>query len=383
MAIKLWHIILIILFLLILAYIFIPIVRYYLIPITGGTKAPKSLTTNTSETGYKAQPSTEKLLYNQIQQVFSIKQVPIEGGWINSEPLNLESLYKKRNCILIDFWTFSCINCIRATPYTQELWDRYKDYGLIVIGVHSPEFDFEREPKKIEKANITYPVLTDGDMKVWRKFGNHFWPGKYIIHKGIIIHTQFGEGGYEKEEEVIIKCLENAGWSPPDFGPTPKFLEPLNKHTTPELYAGPKFIRQPYGNKEQPQEGQIMTFKLPSKIDEDKIYLSGTWFASSDYIESKSDGKIVLNYIASTPYIVLVPRNENTTPKIEVLLDDHAIPSQYQGKDIIEENGKTFLIIDQARLYYPLAETTPYKRRIITFNVPAGVHFYSFTFGAY
>ncbi len=369
------------------AYYFIPVVRYVLIPLTAGTKAPETLGMQTDSF---SQPMSELqaadiVLANQQGPITSIDQVPIQGGWINSVSLDLKQLRKDNNYILIDFWTYTCINCIRATPYTQELWERYKDHGLVVIGVHSPEFEVEKDPKNIlaavKKAGITYPVLTDGDMVVWRSFGNHFWPGKYLISPtGSIVYTKFGEGDYRHEEEVVRKKLRESGHKIPAYGPPTQFLRPISKKVTPELYAGMGFLRKPFGN-QQPQQDTNVQFSLSNKIEPDYIYLQGTWRSTHDYSEAVSDGQIVLNYLANAPYIVLDTVQDPLW--VEVLFNNQPVPQELQGADIIQKNGKTYMVVDQARLYYPIANNAPYQRTIISFKTPAGLRFYSFTFGTY
>ncbi len=371
------------------AYYFVPVIRYYLIPLTRGTQAPKSLLTKkASSVSSQTSNQAGSILANETGSVPSIDQVSEQGGWINSLPLHFPDIYEQKRCILIDFWTYSCINCIRATPYTQELWDRYKDYGLVVIGVHSPEFGFEKKPSNIleaiKKAHITYPVWTDADKRIWNEFGNHFWPGKYLIDpSNTIIYTQFGEGGYNEEDKAVRRALIKAGWSPPAYGPTAKFLEPSNAQVTPELYAGIKFLRKPFGNQEQPKLDSVITFNLPGKIQQDAIYLQGAWFGAHDYVESRSHGSIVLNYLANAPYIVLSSNEKNEPHEIDVLLDGKPVPAGFQGKDIVVKNGKTRMVIDMPRLYYPLADKAPYGRHVITFHVDSGVRLYSFTFGVY
>ncbi len=388
---KIWSIILIIIIacsiMLACAYYFIPVVRYVFIPLTGGTRAPETLGAKTASF---AQPMSASkaagiILADQQSQVEAIDQVPAQGGWINSLPLDLKQLRTAHNYILIDFWTYTCINCIRATPYTQELWERYKDHGLVVIGVHSPEFEVEKDPKNIlaavKKAGITYPVLTDGDMKIWRSFGNHFWPGKYLISPtGSIVYTKFGEGDYAHEEEVVRKKLRKTGHKIPAYGPPTPFLQPTSKKVSPELYAGIGFLRKPFGN-QQPQQDTNVQFSLPKSIEPDYIYLQGTWRGMHDYSESVSDGQILLDYLANAPYIVLDTAQDPLW--VEVLLDNEPVPQALQGADIIQKDGKTYMVVDQARLYYPIANNAPYERNTITLITPAGLRFYSFTFGVY
>ncbi|HET8553007.1 MAG TPA: cytochrome c biogenesis protein DipZ, partial [Gammaproteobacteria bacterium] len=134
-----------------LAYATIPVVRYYLMPITGATPAPRSLLGNNNKENAAgpAVNTAERLFANREHLVPTIQQVPAEGGWINSKPLNLQQLEKNGNVILIDFWTYSCINCIRANPFDEVYWQRYKDHGLVIIGVASPEFQFEGVPENV------------------------------------------------------------------------------------------------------------------------------------------------------------------------------------------------------------------------------------------
>ncbi len=340
-------------------YYYVPFIRYVLIPLTGGTQEP----------------------------VHEDDLFPPGNVWINSEPLRLSDLKKEGNYILIDFWTYTCINCIRGNPHTQELWERYKDYGLMIIGVHSPEFtSIEADPKNVEravlKAGMTYPIIVDRDMKIWNSFGNRFWPAKYLINpQGRIVHFQFGEGNYDTEEQKIRAELTKAGHNLPIYKDTKKFLTPISKSTTAELYAGLAFLRKPFGNKQQPKRAEAVKFTLPDTLADDQIYLSGTWVGAHDFIESASDGEIVLSYRASTPYIVLAPKDEPLT--VEVLLDGAPLSDSIRGEDISERDGKTVMQINEPRLYYPLSSTAPYGRHTIIFKVPSGVQLFSFTFGAY
>jgi len=380
---------------LVIAYLTVPFIRYVLIPFTGGTKAPthtlakksqKIMITVTQRKENVAKQFIVGTLANSTHVVNNVSQVPAEGGWINTAPLNIQAIEKQHKVILIDFWTYSCINCIRATPYTVELWKRYKDHGLVIIGVHSPEFAFEKKPANIAKATkrlgITYPVLTDANHDVWQAFGNHFWPAKYLISpQGKVVFTQFGEGDYVHEEKVVRAALKKAGWKLPPYQPTPTFLVPDGRPQTEELYAGPGFIRKPYGNVKQPKIGKTTSFRLPEDIQNGRIYVQGRWRGSKDYVQSRSAGKIVLNFLANTPYIVM--GNANRPVYVKVYWDHREIPRRYRGKDIIERDDNTEMLINGPRLYFPISWKTHYGRHLISFVVPTGVRFYSFTFGSY
>ena len=136
--------------------------------------------------------------------------------WLNSDPLSLENL--KSKVVLVDFWTYSCINCQRTLPYLNQWHEKYKDSGLVIIGVHSPEFDFEKKEENVkealEKYKVTWPVVLDSKMDIWGSYGNNYWPAKYLIsHEGKIIFTHFGEGNYVETELKIQDALREAGFS--------------------------------------------------------------------------------------------------------------------------------------------------------------------------
>ncbi|MEO8808757.1 MAG: redoxin domain-containing protein, partial [Rhodanobacter sp.] len=331
----------------------------------------------------------QRVFSNRTQTVGSIEQVPAEGGWINSRPLDLKKLEKEGNVILIDFWTYTCINCIRANPFDEVYWQRYKDHGLVIIGVASPEFKIEGVPKNVligvEREGLTYPILMDANMKVWNNFGNHFWPGKYLIDpQGKIVYHKFGEGDYAHEEQVIREQLTKAGHTnlPPAAPLDPRLdLVPSSKQLTGELYAGPGFLRKPLGNKQQPEASKTADFRMPAKLDEDRIYLDGQWQGSGEYEQSAGAGVIGLNYIAQAPYVVL--DTAGGAKKVEVTLDGKPVPPDYRGFDITASDGKTWINVTQPRLYWPIANRAPYGRHAIRFMVPSGVRLYSFTFGAY
>lgn len=372
------------------AYVTLPVVRYYLMPVTGSTPAPSSLLpAGNAQTDPAKHADPPRIFSNREHEVKSIDQVPPEGGWINSRPLDLKKLEAQGKVILVDFWTYTCINCIRANPFDEVYWNRYKDHGLVIIGVASPEFAIEGVPKNVligvEREGLTYPILTDAKMAVWNNFGNHFWPGKYLIDPhGNIVYHKFGEGDYEHEEKVIREQLIKAGHTdlPPDRPLDPKLdLIPADRTQTPELYAGPGFLRRPLGNSKQPEQGGTTNFTLPATLDPDRIYLGGEWRGAHDYVESKNDGIIGLNYIAQAAYVVL---DTAGGPKhVEVTLDGKPVPPQFRGSDITVADGRTYITVTEPRLYWPIANRAPYGRHTIRFKVPAGVRLYSFTFGTY
>ncbi len=142
-----------------------------------------------------------------------------EGGkWVNSEPLVLSELMSQKKVVLVDFWTYSCINCQRTLPYLKQWWSKYKDKGLVIVGVHAPEFEFEKKTENVasamEKYGVSWPVVQDNEMKIWRAYANRYWPAKYLVTppNGEIVYTHFGEGEYEETEMVIRSELEKLGY---------------------------------------------------------------------------------------------------------------------------------------------------------------------------
>lgn len=389
MRMTFWHILITTGIIVGLVYYFVPFVRYLLIPFSGGTKAPDSLMVRFLDIHTAIDiPENQHIVSDAHQQFTDIDQVHEQGGWINSKPLTLKQLYGQNKCILINFWSLSCIKCLRSTPYIQELWNRYKDYGLTVIGVHTPTYDFEKDPHAIfdavKRAHITYPILTDAYKKTWKKFGNYFLPGIYLINpQGVIVYTHFGEGNYAQTEHAIRETLKKSGHDLPEQKPLSTYLDPVIRRSTQELYAGPKFLRKPYGTQEQPQAKQTILFTLPSKIDPNKIYLEGMYQCGTDYVQNKTEGKIIIDYLANSPYFVLAPENSAKPVHVEVLIDGQPLSAEMQGADIQEIQGKKMMVVDQARIYYPLAHNVAYGRHTITLIAQPGLKFYALTCGTY
>ncbi len=304
-----------------------------------------------------------------VTDMFSTKAPELAGisGWINSEPLTLAQLREK--VVLIDFWTYSCINCIRTLLYITA-WDAaYRDKGLVIIGVHTPEFEFEKSKANVEAAvashGIRYPVATDNDYATWRAFKNNYWPRKYLIDKnGNIVYDHIGEGGYAETEAKIQELLAQPG-----TGVSASVTaEQPGAVGTPELYFGASFLRQPYGNREQPRLGETTTYTLPNDLQGNRIYLEGPWLANSDSAESRGSGKIVLGFIATKANLVL---GSAAPAAIEVLVDG----APANGADV--RDGKA--AVSEERLYNLASGSAGVHT--IEIRVPAGVRAYAFTFG--
>ena len=239
--------------------------------------------------------------------------------WLNSEPLTLESLRGK--VVLVDFWTYTCINCIRTLPYVTSWYEKYKDKGLIIVGVHTPEFEFEKKSENVLNAikqyKITYPVAQDNDYNTWRAYDNHYWPAKYLIdHQGNIRYFHFGEGKYEETEQAIQSLLEEAGQNP-DMpllnldDQTPKV------RLTPETYLG--FIRmENFSSIEGPKKGQN-TYYLPGELQQNQWAYEGEWDIQDEYSASFKDSILEIKFYAKKVFLVITPNSP--TDSVKVFLD--------------------------------------------------------------
>lgn len=260
-------------------------------------------------------------------------------GWINSEPLTLEKL--KGKVVLVDFWTYSCINCIRTLPYVEGWYKKYKNNGLVVLGVHAPEFDFEKDIKNVESAvkkyGVTYPVALDSDHKTWNAFDNRYWPAHYLIDtEGNIRYQHFGEGKYAETESAIQKLLLDAGLLTIDK--ISEVAEPsaesnLSGVGTPEIYLGYLRINNVGNMDENVPTNKPFTFKAPETIEKNKFYFVGTWKIGpefSEYVGKENEsGKLIIQYKAGKAHMVLA---SNVNPPaggadIDLILDGKPIGS--------------------------------------------------------
>jgi thiol-disulfide isomerase/thioredoxin len=319
----------------------------------------------------------------------------VEGGfpslsgateWLNSPPLTPEAL--KGKVVLIDFWTYSCINCLRAIPYVKAWAEKYRDHGLVVIGVHTPEFAFERNVDNIRRAisdlKIGYPVAVDNDYKIWRAFDNEYWPAHYFIDaQGRMRYHHFGEGEYDLSERVIQRLLTEAGNSgvPQSLatveGSGAEAAPSAGDDKSPETYIG-------YNKAEN--------FVSPGGIVEDHSHvydpadpklnqwsLSGDWSINGESATlDASGGKIVYRFHARDLHLVLGPTSDGKPVQFRVTIDGQA-PGDSHGADT-DADGRG--VVDGQRLYQLIRQNGAIADH--TFEIQfldPGVHAYSFTFG--
>ena len=241
--------------------------------------------------------------------------------------------------VLYDIWTYSCINCIRTLPFITSWDEKYSEQGLLIIGIHSPEFEFEKDPQNveiaIEKYGINYPIVMDNDMKTWKAFENNYWPRKYIAdHEGNLRYDHIGEGSYQETEKIIQQLLDERSIALDLDNISENKLVSVKEfeHTlfrTPELYFGYKFAqnRNQLGNDEGFQPGRIVKYSEPNNIELNKFYPIGNWKNNEDSMElTETSGTIKVLFDAKEVNIVA----ENNA-QLEIFLD---------GVPLTKENGR-------------------------------------------
>jgi thiol-disulfide isomerase/thioredoxin len=307
------------------------------------------------------------------------------SGFVNTDNINISSLIGKK-VILVDFWTYSCINCIRTQPYLNSWYEKYSENGLEIIGIHTPEFDFEKDINNVQnavnEADIKYPVVLDNDYATWRAYQNRYWPRKYLIDiDGYIVYDHIGEGGYDETEMKIRDLLNERAQKLGEAG-----LELLDEKTdaeevefskigTPETYLGSS-RNSAFGNGVSGMN-LIQNFSAPSNIVKNKYYLGGDWEITSEYIENNSAGaKIVLKYFAKK--VFLVASAENGPIRAKILVDGKDA-GDLAGSDVDDGIYVTF---HEDRLYRLVDDLSGYKEHTIEIIMEGpGVKAFAFTFG--
>ena len=306
------------------------------------------------------------------------------ADYINSTPEQLSKDIEGK-VVLYDIWTYSCINCIRTLPYVTAWNEKYADEGLLIIGGHSPEFEFEKDVKNVQMAvdkhGITYPIVLDNEKQTWKAFENRYWPRKYITdHEGYIRYDHIGEGAYQKTEEIIQQLLQERSLS---LGMQTTSAEPFVEieefqHTsfrTPELYFGYKFAqgRNQLGSPEGFNPGRDVTYSIPKDLTQHYFYLDGTWQNLEDSMKLISNsGSIVLPYHAKEVNIVTGSEGE-----LEILLDKKPIPISYAGKDVVSGTVN----VQVPDLYNIVTSKDP-ASHLLRINISKpGFEIFTFTFG--
>jgi cytochrome c biogenesis protein CcdA/thiol-disulfide isomerase/thioredoxin len=308
-------------------------------------------------------------------------------SWLNSAPLTRDSL--KGKVVLIDFWTYSCINCLRAIPYVEAWSEKYKDDGLVVIGVHTPEFAFEKDRSNVSKAvqdlKITYPVAIDSNYAIWKAFNNEYWPAHYFIDaQGQIRYHHFGEGEYDKSEEVIQQLLKEKNANLKASGIVQvtasgaQAAADLGDVQSPETYIG--YARQEnYVSPEKIKQDAPGLYTAPGHLDVNNWGLAGKWNVGSERaMLLAAPGKIVFRFHARDLHLVLGPAKDGRPIRFRVLLDG-STPLDDHGMDVDSQGNGT---VKEYRLYQLIRQKGKVEDR--TFQIEfldPDVQAFAFTFG--
>lgn len=373
------------------------------------TSATNVASSPTSTTNSATSQSRTALIQTKAQEYQRAKEIVDPTGFINTGPGNPPisiAQYIGKDVILIDFWTYSCVNCQRVIPYLNAWYSTYKGDGFVIIGVHTPEFDFEKDINNVQTAvqkfNIKYPVVLDSNYGTWNAYGNLYWPREYLIDiDGFIRDNHIGEGGYDDTETMIQQLLKEraaelgtqvslssalvadsvvntngalAGGAQPSSGITSGASA---ESESPETYFG-AFRNNSFGNGTNSQTG-VSTYALPTTFQPDMFYLGGQWDIEQQYAESgtTTGGEdIVFPFTAKEVYIVA---SAATPTPVQVFVDGQAGVSP--GSDVVTQNGESTVTISTSRLY-SLVNASASGSHTLRLHIPAGgVEIFTLTFG--
>ena len=274
------------------------------------------------------------------------------GQWFNSAPLTIDALRGK--VVLVDFWTYTCINCIRTLPYIKVWHEKYKDKGLVIVGVHTPEFEFEKNPVNVKKAltdfGITYPVVQDNDYATWQAYANHYWPAKYLVDKnGRIRYTHFGEGEYDQTETMIQQLLSEMGTAVHVPIANPAYQVQTR---TPETYLG------------------------KARGDYSRITTSGTMSQSEEFTNPSQGASLTYRFDATQVFLVMRPKTPGAVANVKVTLDGKDA-GEFAGSDVKD----SVVTVDSDRLYKLIKLPTIGTHILKLEFLDGNAELYAFTFG--
>jgi thiol-disulfide isomerase/thioredoxin len=322
--------------------------------------------------------------------------LPVEGhlpgfdgatGWLNSPPLTAADL--RGRVVLVDVWAYSCINWLRTLPYVRAWAHKYQDHGLVVIGVHTPEFDFEHDLGNVRRAStdleVDYPVAVDNDYAVWDAFNNRYWPALYLIDaQGGIRHHRFGEGDYDRSEQIIQRLLTDAGSS--GVGQDLVAVEPSGVQAEADwdsLWSPENYLGYQRTENFASANGAVLDtphrYAAPTRFRLNQWGLSGDWTVKRQpVVLNEAGGQILYRFHARDLHLVMTPTTPGGPIRFRVQIDGRP-PGAAHGTDVDDQGNGT---LTDPRLYQLIRQPTPISDRTfeITFLDP-GVQAYAFTFG--
>jgi thiol-disulfide isomerase/thioredoxin len=314
------------------------------------------------------------------------KELVDPTGFINTQPFKLSDFVGKK-VILVDFWTYSCINCQRTLPYLEAWNAKYEDKGLVIVGVHTPEFDFEKDIANVTKAakdlGVTYPVVLDSNMGTWNAYANNYWPHEYLIDiDGYVVHDHIGEGSYDETEKAIQQALKERDTvlgmtdtiDTKISNPTNIISMDSNKVGSSETYFGA--ARNQYLENGNKYQHGIQTLTFPDVFKTSALYLSGRWDFQDQYAETKDAGaKITYKYDSKNVYFVA---SSAAGVRLKIFRDGKLLTGAEAGKDVASDGTVT---VKDNKLY-SLVQGTDYGTHTLFIEVEdSGLDAFTFTFG--
>ena len=312
--------------------------------------------------------------------------------WLNSTPLSFRQL--RGRAVLVDFWDYTCVNCIRTLPYVQTWHERYRDKGLTVIGVHTPEFTFAQYESNVERGirefGLTYPILIDSNREIWKAFANRYWPTKYLLDKdGYLRYGHFGEGGYAECERGIQELLREID---PDVE-LPTLMEPLREEDhlgavcyrgSSELYLG--HHRGRIGNEGEFKEDQIADYVFTGEPEQNFFYATGRWASTAEYFEAAETGPHALrlqyeaaavNLVMASPHApaaeAVIRQDGKPLTRKQATRDTRFRPNSNRSED------ESYIAIGSARMYF-LVDNHRFGEHELELRCSVGVAAFAFTF---
>lgn len=320
----------------------------------------------------------------------TVRAPEIGRVWLNSPPLSFRQL--RGRVVLVDFWDYTCVNCIRTLPYVQAWHERYQAMELTVIGVHTPEFTFAQYESNVERGirefGLTYPIVVDSNREIWKAFANRYWPTKYLLDKdGYLRYGHFGEGGYGECEEAIQELIHEVD---PNLE-LPEIIAPLREEDHPgavcyrpsgELYLGHR--RGRLGNQGGFKEDQIADYQFDGGVVENFFYASGSWASTAEYFEAAGEGShsLKLKYEASAVNLVMAA-SRGTPAEVCLLQDGKPLTRSHATKDTrfrsSAPTGESYVVVDSTRMY-SLVENQEFGEHELELICSPGIAAFAFTF---
>lgn len=307
------------------------------------------------------------------------------GTWIQGPEVSIG--FSRGAVVLVDFWESTCVNCLRTLPYLKAWHERYSRRGLVIVGVHTPEFEFSGDPAVVAAAvrseSIPYPVLLDHGAATWREFANRYWPSKYLIdQRGYLRYEHFGEGAYGQTEEWIQRLLREAG----DTAPMPELLAPVREEDRPGAVCHPATreihlgfhrgkLLAPEGYR--PHEEVRHREREEGPAPPGMFSARGTWLHEAEFLESREPGaELDLVCDAAGVNLVLAPEGE-----LEIEVDGRPVAEAERGADVVERDGRTFATWERGRMVRLIDSNRFARRRLVLRFARAGIRAYAFSFG--